>query len=80
MGSFGDACELRTAIFDNAVAMARKVIGSGCTVCFIGDTPDDILAARYVNAKVVAVSTGRLKFRNYRASIPTLAVAPALTC
>ena len=58
MGSFGDACELRTAIFDNAVAMARKLIGSGCTVCFIGDTPDDILAARYVNAKVVAVSTG----------------------
>jgi len=62
VGSFGDSCELRTAIFDNAVAMARKLLGSACSVCFIGDTPDDILAARYVNAQIVAVSTGTFEF------------------
>ncbi len=63
VGSFGDACELRTAIFDNAVTMARRLLGNACTVCFIGDTPDDILAARYVNAQIVAVSTGTFEFR-----------------
>ena len=58
VGCFGDGCELRTAIFSNAVALAKEELGNDCSVCFIGDTPDDILAARYVNAQIVAVSTG----------------------
>jgi len=62
VSSFGDRCELRTAIFDNAATIARKALGNDCSVCFIGDTPDDILAARYINANVVAVSTGTFEF------------------
>lgn len=57
-GSFGDNFELRTAIFDHAVGSAKRQLGVSASICFIGDTPDDIEAARKVNAKVVAVATG----------------------
>lgn len=57
-GSFGDAFELRTAIFDHAVSRAKSLLGQTASVCFIGDTPDDVHAARKVNAQVVAVATG----------------------
>lgn len=58
LGSFGDDCELRTAIFDHAVTAARSQLGQSASICFFGDTPDDIQAARKVNAKIVAVATG----------------------
>lgn len=57
-GSFGDNFELRTAIFDHAVSRARSLLGESASVCFVGDTPDDVQAARKVNAQVVAVATG----------------------
>lgn len=57
-GCFGDECELRSAIFDRAVAEVRRRLGEKASVCFIGDTPEDIRAARKVNAKIIAVSTG----------------------
>ena len=75
VGSFGDRCELRTAIFDNAVLLAKKMLGNDCEVCFIGDTPDDILAARYVNAQVVAVSTGTFEFQDLQRLGPDLCCA-----
>lgn len=62
LGSFGDGCELRAAIFDHAVDAARSQLGQSASVCFFGDTPDDIQAARKVNAKVVAVATGIFPF------------------
>ncbi|HKU25302.1 MAG TPA: HAD hydrolase-like protein [Candidatus Sulfotelmatobacter sp.] len=62
LGSFGDTYELRTAIFDNAVSAARNLLGQSASVCFLGDTPDDIEAARRVNAQVVAVATGVFSF------------------
>lgn len=57
-GSFGDNFELRTAIFDHAVSTAKNRFGQSASVCFVGDTPDDIEAARKVNAQVLAVGTG----------------------
>jgi phosphoglycolate phosphatase-like HAD superfamily hydrolase len=57
-GSFGDGFELRLGIFDHAVSTAKSQLGSSASVCFFGDTPDDIRAARMVNAQIVAVSTG----------------------
>ncbi len=57
-GCFGDKCEARSAIFDRALAEVRKCLGERATACFIGDTPDDIRAARHVNARIISVSTG----------------------
>ncbi|MFL6442744.1 MAG: HAD family hydrolase [Candidatus Sulfotelmatobacter sp.] len=57
-GSFGDGFELRVGIFDYAVSTAKSRLGSSASVCFFGDTPDDIHAARMVNAQIVAVATG----------------------
>ena len=57
-GSFGDDFELRAAIFDHAMTSARSRLGNSASVCFFGDTPDDIHAARKVNAQIVALGTG----------------------
>lgn len=57
-GSFGDNCELRTTIFDHAVSMTKSELGNSASVCFVGDTPDDIQAARSVGARIIAVGTG----------------------
>jgi phosphoglycolate phosphatase-like HAD superfamily hydrolase len=57
-GSFGDNFEHRSEIFDHAVSTIKTQLGASASVCFIGDTPDDIEAARKVNAHVVAVATG----------------------
>jgi phosphoglycolate phosphatase len=61
-GSFGDQHEQRTAIFDHALSLAKGLLGSGTNVCFVGDTPDDIHAARLINTQVIAVSTGTFSF------------------
>jgi phosphoglycolate phosphatase len=57
-GFFSDHCEARVNIFRNAVEYARSKLGTGATVCFIGDTPEDIKAAHGAGAQVVAVCTG----------------------
>lgn len=58
LGCFGDKCERRADIFGHALFQARERLGEHATVCFIGDTPDDIRAARQVNAEIISVSTG----------------------
>jgi phosphoglycolate phosphatase-like HAD superfamily hydrolase len=58
LGSFSDHRENRCDIFQNAVDEARARLGKQAVVCFVGDTPADIAAARQVGAKIVAVATG----------------------
>jgi phosphoglycolate phosphatase len=57
-GSFADHCELRADVFHNAIAEVRRRLGPGATVCFIGDTPDDVQAARKAGGQIIAVGTG----------------------
>ncbi len=57
-GSFSDRWELRSEIFADAVAEARRRLGPQASVCVIGDTPNDIQAARTVGIQVIAVATG----------------------
>lgn len=57
-GCFSDQHEYRADIFRRGVAEARKRLGADIHVCFIGDTPEDIRAARLANAHVISVCTG----------------------
>jgi phosphoglycolate phosphatase-like HAD superfamily hydrolase len=74
-GSFSDECESRTQIFRNAIAMAEAQSGSATRVCFVGDTPFDIQAARDVGAPVVAVATGIFSIDELKAGAPDVCVA-----
>jgi phosphoglycolate phosphatase len=71
-GSFGDHCEQRCDIFRDAVKAAQRRLGNSAAVTFVGDTPDDILAARRVNASVIAVSTGSFQFQELAALDPDI--------
>jgi phosphoglycolate phosphatase len=60
-GRFSDHDESRADIFRKSVAEVQRRLGEGAQVCFIGDTPEDIKAARHANAQVIAVCTGIFK-------------------
>lgn len=60
-GYFSDHCERREEIFENAAAEARHRLHANAAVCFIGDTPSDIRAARHAKARIIAVATGVYK-------------------
>ena len=60
-GSFADHHEERADIFQRGVEEVKRRLGENATVCFIGDTPEDIRAARQVNAKIISVCTGIYK-------------------
>jgi phosphoglycolate phosphatase len=60
-GCFADDCEMREEVFRRAVTEAQHRLQRKGTVCFIGDTPSDIRAARQVGAQVIAVATGIYK-------------------
>jgi phosphoglycolate phosphatase len=60
-GCFSDDCEMREAVFKKAVQQVRQRLGPEATICFVGDTPSDIQAARHVGAQVIAVATGVYK-------------------
>jgi phosphoglycolate phosphatase-like HAD superfamily hydrolase len=57
-GSFSDRNEFRKDIFAQGREEARHRLGAGARVCFVGDTPSDVQAARDINAPVIAVATG----------------------
>jgi phosphoglycolate phosphatase-like HAD superfamily hydrolase len=49
---------MRVDIFRQAVAEAQRRLGNSARVCFVGDTPSDIQAAREIGAKIISVCTG----------------------
>lgn len=57
-GCFSDRHESRADIFRQAVVEVHRRLGEAAQVYFIGDTPEDIKAARLANSKTVAVCTG----------------------
>jgi phosphoglycolate phosphatase-like HAD superfamily hydrolase len=50
--------EQRSEIFANALAEARRQLGPEAQVCFVGDTPADVSAAKANACPIIAVGTG----------------------
>lgn len=57
-GSFSNQRELRRDIFRHGIEQAKQRLGGAVRVCFVGDTPSDIEAAREVGSPILAVATG----------------------
>ena len=66
------AAETRVDIFQHGLDEVRRYLGKNARVCFIGDTPADILAARSVRASVIAVATGIFDMETLRQERPDL--------
>ncbi len=74
-GCFSDRHESRANIFRQAVAEVQRRLGESAQVCFIGDTPEDIRAARFANSKIVAVCTGIFAAEELTSHEPDICVA-----
>jgi phosphoglycolate phosphatase len=74
-GCFSDNHEMRDNVFRNAVAEVKTRLGRQARICFIGDTPSDIQAARHVDAHVVAVCTGTYTIEELTSHQPDLCIS-----
>ncbi len=69
-GCFSDHHEQRADIFRCAATEARRRLGPQATVCFVGDTPNDIAAARANGGAVIAIATGIHSHETLQALVP----------
>ena len=74
-GCFSDLYESRADIFRRGVTEVQCRLGQSAQIYFIGDTPEDIKAARLANSKIVAVCTGIFKAEELASHEPDLCVA-----
>ena len=74
-GCFSDQRESRADIFREAMSESRLRLGERARVCFIGDTPEDVKAARCVGAHIIAVCTGIFKTEELASYGPDLCVS-----
>ncbi len=74
-GCFCDHSESRADIFCAGVTEVQRKLGKFARVCFVGDTPEDVKAARLANSQIVAVCTGIFKADELAALEPDACVA-----
>jgi len=74
-GCFADQCELRECVFQQGVTESRRRLGPAASVCFFGDTPEDVQAAQKVGGRIIAVGTGVYKVPELAAHEPDLCLA-----
>ena len=73
-GCFSDDAEMRSDVFRAGVKEAQRRLGEQAKVCFVGDTPEDIRAARQADAQVIAVCTGIFQYEELTSLNPDLCV------
>ena len=61
-GGFSDRYHVRSDMIAHATREAHRHAGPDATVCVVGDTPLDILAARANGLPTIAVATGNFTF------------------
>jgi phosphoglycolate phosphatase-like HAD superfamily hydrolase len=61
-GGFSDHFPIRAELVGHALRKARELAGAEARVCVVGDTPNDIAAARANQLPVIAVATGSFSF------------------
>jgi phosphoglycolate phosphatase len=71
---FSDQTEMRAGIFRRGVNEVKRILGENATTCFVGDTPEDVRAARQANAHIIAVGTGIFKPHELNCHAPDLCV------
>jgi phosphoglycolate phosphatase len=74
-GSFSDAHELRADIFSHGLAEVKRRLGRDAEVCVVGDTPNDIAAARQCGLPIIAVASGTYTADALRQHSPDLCVS-----
>lgn len=74
-GFFSDGCESRAGIFRKALEHVVAQIGRNARVCFIGDTPSDVRAAREIGAGIVAVASGTFSLEDLSACSPDVCIS-----
>ena len=74
-GFFSDHHESRAEIFGNALEHVNGQLGPAARVCFIGDTPSDVEAAKQVDAQILAVASGTFSLEELTACSPDLCVS-----
>jgi phosphoglycolate phosphatase len=72
-GSFSDRRESRTEIFRWGAQQARRLCGNA-SVCFVGDTPADVAAAKACGFPVIAVATGIHSLQELAKSEPEMCI------
>jgi phosphoglycolate phosphatase len=74
-GFFSDHHETRAEIFGNALEYVNVQLGPAARVCFIGDTPSDVEAAKQVGGQILAVASGTFTFDELNACSPDWCVS-----
>jgi phosphoglycolate phosphatase len=74
-GFFSDHHESRAEIFRNALKYVNIQLGPAARVCFIGDTPSDVEAAKQVGAQILAVASGTFSLEELTACSPDLCLS-----
>lgn len=74
-GCFSDHRESRAEVFREAMTESRCRLSERARVCFIGDTPADVQAARSVGAHIIAVCTGIFKAEELASHGPDICVS-----
>ena len=69
-GGFSDAYEYRRDVFRGALEQARALAGPESRVCVVGDTPEDVRAAKANGLPVIAVATGIYAYEDLLALEP----------